>query len=309
VRPLTGCLLNCPFCSVDEGPRSHTRLTDYIIDPSYLIEETTKLIEYKDSSDIEIHIDGQSEPTLYPYLPELITEFANNPRIAIISMQTNGIPLNLDYIRKLEQAGLTRINLSINSLNPVKARYLAGTSYDINRIKQITQEIAQSSIQLLVSPLWIPGINDNDIEEIIAFVASLNITSQFPILGIQNYLKYKSGRRIPSVKMANKKKFKEKLREWEDTFGIHPLILSPADFGIHATKTYPKTFEKGEKTEAEIILPGRLSSSFENKREMLGKAKNRLIQIMNSKSKVGDRILVKITNNEDNIYYAHEIYK
>jgi hypothetical protein len=309
VRPLTGCLLNCPFCSVDEGPRSKTRFTDYIVDPSYLIEETNKLIEYKDSYEIEIHIDGQSEPTLYPYLPELITEFARNPRIAVISMQTNGIPLNLTYIQKLEQAGLTRINLSINSLNPPKAQYLAGMSYDINHIKQITQEIVRSSIQLLVSPLWIPEINDTDIEELISFVAELNIQSKFPILGIQNYLKYKSGRRMPSVKMVNMKKFQEKLREWEDRFGIRPLILSPADFGIHPAKSYPKAFEKGEKIEAEVVLPGRLSSLFENKREMLGKAKNRLIQIMNSKSRVGDRIFVKIINNEDNIYYAHELHK
>ncbi|MFX1453638.1 MAG: hypothetical protein ACFFCM_22600, partial [Promethearchaeota archaeon] len=28
VRPLTGCLLNCPFCSVDEGRLSKTRFTD-----------------------------------------------------------------------------------------------------------------------------------------------------------------------------------------------------------------------------------------------------------------------------------------
>jgi hypothetical protein len=224
-------------------------------------------------------------------------------------MQTNGIPLNLTYIQKLEQAGLTRINLSINSLNPPKAQYLAGMSYDINHIKQITQEIVRSSIQLLVSPLWIPEINDTDIEELISFVAELNIQSKFPILGIQNYLKYKSGRRMPSVKMVNMKKFQEKLREWEDRFGIRPLILSPADFGIHPAKSYPKAFEKGEKIEAEVVLPGRLSSLFENKREMLGKAKNRLIQIMNSKSRVGDRIFIKIINNEDNIYYAHELHK
>jgi len=309
IRPLTGCLLNCPFCSVDEGPRSHTRVTDYIIDPSYLIEETEKLIEYKDIPDIEIHIDGQSEPSLYPYLPELITEFAKNQRITVISLQTNGVPLNLSYIHKLASAGLTRINLSINSLNPQKSQYLAGTSYDITSIKQIAQDITNSSIQLLVSPLWIPGINDNDIEEIISFVAKLGIQSQFPVLGIQNYLKYKTGRKISSVKMVNMKKFQEKLQEWEDTFGVCPLILSPHDFGIHPAKIYPKAFEKGEKIEAKIVLPGRLKSEYENKREMLGRAKNRIIHIMNSNYKLGDWVFVKIIKNEDNIYFAHEIYK
>jgi len=32
IRPITGCPLNCPFCSVDEGPISKTKLRDYIVD-------------------------------------------------------------------------------------------------------------------------------------------------------------------------------------------------------------------------------------------------------------------------------------
>ncbi|NVM28101.1 MAG: radical SAM protein [Candidatus Helarchaeota archaeon] len=309
VRPITGCLLNCPFCSVDEGKRSKTRFTDYIISASYLIEETKNIIDYKGISDVEIHIDGQSEPTLYPFLPELITEFAKDPRIDVISMQTNGVPLNSNYLQKLEQSGLTRINLSINSLNPKLAQYLAGSAtYDIEHIKQIANHIANSSIKLLVSPLWIPGINDEDVQEIIQFVLDLNIKSNFPILGIQNYLKYKFGRKMHAVKMANKKKFHDKLREWEESFDIHPLLLSPKDFGTHPAKTYPKALKKGGKIEAEIIIPGRISSKYENRQEMIGRANNRLIQIMNSKSQIGDRVLVKITNNKDNINYASEIY-
>ncbi|MFX1293771.1 MAG: radical SAM protein [Promethearchaeota archaeon] len=308
VRPATGCLLNCPFCSVDEGPDSKTRFTDYIINDSYLIEETKKVIDYKAISDIEIHIDGQSEPTLYPHLPELITKFAKDSRIAQISMQTNGIPLNQKYIQKLEESGLNRINLSINSLNPKKARFLAGTSkYNIGHIIQIAKDIARSSIQLLVTPLWIPGINDDDIEEIISFVDSLHIESDVPVLGIQNYLKYKFGRKIKKVKMINMNKFKDKLQEWEEKFDIYPLLLSLEDFRMHPAKRYPKIFRKGEKIGVEIVMQGRILSKSKNKREMLGKAKNRIVQIMNSTSKIGDRINIKITNNKDNIYYGREL--
>ncbi|HUY00746.1 MAG TPA: radical SAM protein [Candidatus Deferrimicrobium sp.] len=308
VRPLTGCLLNCPFCSVDEGRFSRTRITDYIIEDSYLVEETRKVIDYKDISDIEIHIDGQSEPALYPKLPELIAAFTKDPRIAVISMQSNGVPLNQKYIEQLEQAGLTRINLSINSLDPKKSKYLAGIpDYNIEEIKQIAMNIAQSSINLLVSPLWIPGINDKDIEEIISFVLSLNIDSKYPNLGIQNYIKYKFGRKIQTVKMVNMKRFQEKLREWENKFGIRPLILSPRDFGTHSAKKIPKVFQKNDKTDVEIILPGRIPSKYENRQEMLGKAKNRIIQIMNSASQVGDRVKVTLISNKDNIYYGREI--
>lgn len=307
VRPATGCLLNCPFCSVDEGKFSKTRFTDYLISVPYLVEESKKLIDFKGISDIEIHIDGQSEPTLYPFLPELITEYTKDPRVVIISMQTNGIPLTRKYIQKLERAGLTRINLSINSLDPQRARYLAGTtSYNIEHVKQIVRDIARSSINLLISPLWVPSINDKDIKEIIQFVLDLNIKSNFPILGIQNYLKYKFGRKISKVKLVNMKRFKAKLEEWEELFDLHPLLLSPKDFGMHPAKSYPKSFKKGEKAEVEVLIPGRIGSTYENRREMLGKAKDRIIQIMNSESKIGKREIVRITNNKDNIYYATE---
>ncbi len=44
VRPITGCNLNCIFCSVDEGRKSKTRVTDYIVDPDYLVEELKKVV-------------------------------------------------------------------------------------------------------------------------------------------------------------------------------------------------------------------------------------------------------------------------
>ncbi|MHA1131314.1 MAG: radical SAM protein [Candidatus Helarchaeota archaeon] len=307
VRPMTGCILNCPFCSVNEGPRSENRHVDYIVDAAYLMEEVKKVIAYKDISDIEIHIDGQCEPTLYPSLPLIISEFAKDPRISVISMQTNGIPLTPTYIKILEKAGLNRINLSINSLNQKMGRYLAGIpEYDTNHIQQIAHLIAKSSIQLLVAPLWIPGLNDNDIEDIISFVSRLHQNPDTPPLGIQNYLKYKLGRKVKGVKQVNMKKFTEKLYEWEKKFQISPLVLSQHDFGMHSAKRCPKIFRKGEKIQTEIILPGRLISQYGDRREMLGTAKSRIVHIINSSSKLGDFVFVKITHVKDNIYYGTE---
>lgn len=43
VRPVSGCNLNCIFCSVDEG-HSKTRRADFIVDTDYLVEEFAKQI-------------------------------------------------------------------------------------------------------------------------------------------------------------------------------------------------------------------------------------------------------------------------
>ncbi|TFG04425.1 MAG: radical SAM protein [Promethearchaeota archaeon] len=308
VRPLTGCLLNCPFCSVDEGRYSKTRVTDYIVADAYLVKEIRKLIDFKGVSDIEIHIDGQSEPTLYPHLTRLIAQLKADPRIKVISMQTNGVPLTKIFVRELEKAGLTRINLSINSLNPKTARILAGTpAYDIAHIEQITREIANSAIELLISPLWVPGVNDNDIQEIISFTENLNVKGRFPILGIQNYLKYKFGRRMPHVKMVNRKRFEEQLQAWGKSFTKHNLLLERRDFGIHNVKSCPKPFHKGERVQVEILLPGRLASKHTKRREMLACAKDRIIHVMNSTAEVGSSITVRLTSTKDNIFYARQL--
>jgi len=100
VRPITGCNLNCIFCSVDEGKLSKTRITDYIVDYEYLIEEFAKIAEFKGSG-VEAHIDGQGEPALYPYLQELVEGLSKIKEVEVISMQTNGLTLSEKKIDEL----------------------------------------------------------------------------------------------------------------------------------------------------------------------------------------------------------------
>ena len=68
VRPISGCNLNCIFCSVDEGPNSKTRVTSYVVDLDYLMEWFIEIAKFKGNKHIEAHIDGTGEPTLYPQL-------------------------------------------------------------------------------------------------------------------------------------------------------------------------------------------------------------------------------------------------
>jgi hypothetical protein len=140
VRPITGCVLDCPFCSVDSGSRSKTRVTDFIIDPDYLVHEVNRLCEFKGSRGIELHIDGQGEPTLYPYLPALIRELSMIHGVETISLQTNGIPLTEKLINQLERAGLSRINLSLNALDQNRAIELSGNAgYSLTHILEVIQ--------------------------------------------------------------------------------------------------------------------------------------------------------------------------
>jgi len=294
VRPCSGCNLNCIFCSVDEGI-SKTRVTDYMVDPDYILEEFEKLAEFKrrhcKNVKIEAHIDGQGEPFIYPYMIDLIKRLKD---IAdIVSVQTNGTLLDERKINELE-GYLDRINLSINSLDGKKAKLLAGRAdYDIDHVKSIAKEIADSEIDLLIAPVWVPKYNDEDIMEILEFGKRIGAGRIWKPFGVQKYIKYRFGRHPKGAKIISFRDFYSKLREIDRN-----LILSPRDFGIVKCKSLPKRFKIGERVKLRLEMYGRI------KGEMIGIARDRVIQVVDTNKKIGEVVNVRIVRNQHNIYVA-----
>jgi uncharacterized Fe-S cluster-containing radical SAM superfamily enzyme len=107
--------------------------------------------------------------------------------------------------------------------------------------------------------------------------------------------------------MANLRNFKDRLKQWDSEFDIHQLFLTKKDFGIHDSKSYPKPLRKGEKVKLKLVLPGRFEAKDGQNREMLGKIKNRIVQVRYSSNKIGDTIRVQITKTKDNIFYGRQL--
>lgn len=299
VRPISGCNLNCIFCSVDEG-KSKTRVTDYIVEVDYLVEEFKKLVELKGANRIEAHIDGQGEPFLYPYMAELIDKLARVKGVEVISAQTNGLPLTSDFLKRVE-GKLNRLNLSINSLDEKLARVLAGTnSYDLEFVKRIAVEIASSKIDLLLAPVWVPNWNDAEIERIIEFGIEVGAGKNFPPFGVQKYIKYPFGRRPKKTRIQTFKQFYSALRKLELKYGVK-LILKKEDFGIHKRAALKKVFRNGEIVELKIAERGRIVG------EMIAVARDRVIQVINTEKQIGSKVRAKILRSKDNIYVAEQL--
>lgn len=296
VRPITGCNLNCIFCSVDEGRFSRSRFVDYIVDVDYLVEEFEKISKFK-GKNLEAHIDGQGEPSLYPYLVELIEGLNDLKEVSIISMQSNGIPLNKKIIDRLE-GKLDRINLSISALDQKIANKLHGVKYPLKKILELAEYIANSKIDLLIAPVWVPNYNDEEITKIIEFALDLGAGKRFPPLGIQKYIPHKHGRR-PKTTVMTFKEFYAKLKELEKEYDVN-LILKPEYFGTEKRKRIPKPIRKGESYNAKIVLPGRL------KDEKLCIVKNRLVSIRSNK-RIGSFAKIKIIRDKDGIFFGKEI--
>jgi len=297
VRPLSGCNLNCIFCSVDEG-REGKRRRDYMVDVNYLLSKFEEVADFKRKHcrniSIEAHIDGQGEPFLYPDIEKIIKKLAE--MADTVSIQTNGVLLSRERIRKLE-GYLDRINLSIHAVDEKLAKKMVGVeSYSIKHVIEMAEIVAASSIDLLLAPVWVPGYNDGEMKKIIDLGAKIGAGKRWKAYGIQKYVKYRFGRKPEGVKIMDYRTFYRKLEEMGEG-----LRLFPSDFGIVKCRSIPKKFRVGEKIKIKLEMEGRIAG------EMLGVARDRIIQVIDTTKKIGDVVRVEMVRNKHNIYVAREV--
>lgn len=293
VRPITGCNLNCIYCSVDEGVPSKRKI-DFVIEKDYLVEELKKLIDFKDTSNIEVLINSQGEPLLYADLADLIKDINKIKAVKLISIDTNGTLLTKNLIDKLAEAGLARVNLSLNALSKNIAQKIANKPYNIKKVLEIVPYIPKK-LDLIIAPIWIPGYNDKEIPKLIEFTKKIGAGKNCPPIGIQNFLNYKFGRN--PVKAISWEVFFKKIKDLEKKHNINLTIKEC--FIIIRTKKLPKPFKKKEIIKAKIILPGRL------KNEKLAVANERLISIPDCYKE--GIVKIKITRAKHNIFFGELI--
>ncbi|WP_297520396.1 radical SAM protein [Thermococcus sp.] len=301
IRGVSGCNLSCIFCSVDEGPYSRTRRLDYVVDVDYLMKWFDDVARIKGRG-LEAHLDGQGEPLIYPFRVELVQALREHPNVSVISMQSNGTLLTDKLVEELAEAGLDRVNLSIHSLDPDKARMLMGMkSYDLEHVLDMAEALVNAGIDVLIAPVIIFGINDDEAEAFIEFARKIGAGKRWPALGFQNYIPYKFGRNPTIAKVKPFKEFYAWLRNLEERTGMKPLILKPSHFGMERRDFIPLAFRPGEVVKAEVVLQGRIEG------EMLAKARNRLIEVVGTRAEVGDRIRVRIVRTRHGIYIGTEV--
>ena len=296
VRGVSGCNLSCVFCSVDEGPYSRTRKLDYVVDIDYLMKWFDEVAQIKGKG-LEAHLDGQGEPLLYPFRVELVQALREHPNVSVISVQSNGTLLNDKLVEELAEAGLDRVNLSLHSLDPDKAKMLMGRKdYDLEHVLDMAEALVNAGIDVLIAPVIIFGVNDDEAEAFIEFARKIGAGKRWPALGFQNYVPYKFGRNPVIAKTVPFREFYAWLRELEGKTGMRPLILKPSHFGMEKREFIPLAFRPGEVVKAEVVLPGRIEG------EMLAKARDRLIEVVGTNAQVGDKIRVRIVRTRHGIY-------
>lgn len=286
LRTHTGCNLNCIYCSVDQTRRK----TDYIIEKDYLVEELKKVLEYKDEDNIEIHINPQGEPLLYKDLADLISDVSKIKYVKEISIDTNALLLTKEKADELIKAGITRFNISINSIDKNLASKMAGCKYSTENVLEVIKYI-NKKCDIILAPVWISGLNDSEIEKIIEFSKKLDNKYKV-IIGIQNFLNYRYGKN--PVKGKSWEEFRKFLERLEQKHNVKLILDFKKDFNIKPTKQLPKPFKKNEVIFAKIVCNGSLGNS------KLAVAQDRIITIPNC-ARSGE-VKLKIVGEKHNIF-------
>ncbi|MEM3623373.1 MAG: radical SAM protein [Candidatus Bathyarchaeia archaeon] len=304
VRPISTCPLSCIFCSTNAGPKSKIRQTEYIVPLEYLVEEFEKIVAYKGRRHIEAHIDTVGDPITHPKIVELVSSLSHINGVETVSMQTHGSILNTELTDSLSDAGLKRVNLSLDALDQALAKKLTDTEwYDVEKIVELMQHIVSNTkTELLVAPVWIPGVNDEEIPKIIRLTKDMSKTKS-PFLGIQKYEIHKHGRKVREAKPLSWKRFYEQLKIWESHFKVK-LVLSPRDFGIHKRDMLPIPYRKHETVKVKVVGPGWL------KKEKLAVTQrgDRSLTLVNAEEiPVGAKLKVRIVANKHNLLIAEPI--
>lgn len=107
------------------------------------------------------------EPLLRRDLPHLIKRLAGRPGIRDLAMTTNGVLLARE-VAALRDAGLHRLTVSLDTLNPQRFREL--TRYDeLDRVLAGIDEAAAVFSGLKIDTVVIRGVNDDELVELIEF--------------------------------------------------------------------------------------------------------------------------------------------
>jgi uncharacterized Fe-S cluster-containing radical SAM superfamily enzyme len=307
VRPSTLCFHSCIYCSVDAGPESRWRRSEYIVEKNWLIRWVKEVAEFK-GENIEVLLDGVGEPLTHPSIVEIIREIRKVPNVKSVALETHGGSLSKKLLEALSRAGLSRINLSIDTLDPSKARILTGSSwYDVRKIIKVVEwAFTNTDLDFILTPVVLPGINEDDMEELIEWAKSLGLGKKvgWPTgVLIQKFEVHKFGRKVEWVREWTWGKFYRWLTELERRTKYR-LIVRPEEIGMKRSRSLPKPFKTGDRVPLIVLGKGWL------KGELLAvdALHRRVVTLIYLKGTIseGSRVVARIIRDKDNIFIARK---
>ncbi len=165
------CNLRCFYCMPRRGVKKlpHADILSY--------EEFLEVASAAVSLGVtKVRITG-GEPLIKRGAVKLVREIADLPNIETVAMTTNGSRLE-KYAEVLKEAGLTRINISLDSLNPDVYRKITRRG-DLEPVLKGIDKAQEIGFPIKINAVLIEELNSEEIDRLVRFALEKNIEVRF----------------------------------------------------------------------------------------------------------------------------------
>ncbi|MBE6496908.1 MAG: GTP 3',8-cyclase MoaA [Methanobrevibacter sp.] len=161
------CNVNCLYCHHDGMVKSKDEMT---ADELYTICKIAKKLGVK-----KIRLSG-GEPLLKKDIVEIVQKIASLD-FKDISMTTNGILME-KYAQDLKDAGLDRVNVSLDTLNRETFEFITKKDYLEDAKKGILKAVEVGMYPVKINMVIMKDINQNEIDDMFEFCKEHDIVLQ-----------------------------------------------------------------------------------------------------------------------------------
>ncbi len=166
------CNFRCVYCMPAEGipSVSHDDILRY--------EELLRIIRlFAELGIHHIRLTG-GEPTVRRGLVKLVREIHAMPGIETISMTTNGLLLPT-MLEELQDAGLTSVNISLDTLKEERFDEITRTQGNLPKVLEAIRLSEESGLNTKVNCVAMRGVNDDELPAIAALAKDRDIGVRF----------------------------------------------------------------------------------------------------------------------------------
>lgn len=167
------CNLRCVYCMPEEG-------LDWIPQESLLTyEEIARVVRVMAASGLKnVRITG-GEPTIRRDLVELVRQISAVPGIEDVAMTTNGLKLR-QLARPLVEAGLSRFNVSLDTLDPQRFATLTRGG-EVERVLDGIKAVLELGLPrpLKINAVVVGGVNEEDAGDLVEHYLDQKVAVRF----------------------------------------------------------------------------------------------------------------------------------
>lgn len=166
------CNLRCVYCMPEEGME---------------FEPAEKILTFKEITEVVRAVAGMGirkirltggEPLVRKNLEQLVAMIAQIPEIEDISLTTNGMFLAAKA-SALKEAGLTRVNISMDSLQPDRFKLITRGG-DVRKVLDSIDACVEAGLRpIKLNVVLMRGLNDDEIAEFIRLTRDRDIHIRF----------------------------------------------------------------------------------------------------------------------------------